>query len=284
MGCNSSVNVQVDETGDSRPNNQNNTKKIIVNGKEVENKNTSDRIVVKDEDESNIQKNNNNENSIKNSKITTINFNKDNSNINYKTNQSTNFKYMKNEFLNNQKNNYSTVFNQNEGKSMDKFIIIKHPLDRSIADKEIEIHQISPTIGEKNKKNDEQDKIEENSIEDRINNFNCDDGEDGVNFGNGGDDDDMCNLELSTEMKNKKENESKEINVTFDIQLTGQKFIIGTKTDIKLNDLIEIFMKKSKLNSFEKPEFVFDTVFLTDYNKTLSSYKIGDGDKINVFI
>ena len=39
-----------------------------------------------------------------------------------------------------------------------------------------------------------------------------------------------------------------------------------------------------KLSSFEKPEFVFNAVFLIDSDKPISDYNINDGDKINVFI
>ena len=137
------------------------------------------------------------------------------------------------------------------------------------------------------------------SIEERINNFNGvnnknyeDEDQDGVNIGNNGDgDDDMCNFGQSMDfdkIKNKKnnenENESKEICVIFEIQSTGVKYNININENVKLFDLIELFKKKIHLSSFEKPEFVFNTVFLVDFEKKISEYKIGDNSKINVFI
>ena len=241
----------------------------------------------------NVEINENNDNN--NDQINLYNniiFNYDRNNNNLKTNQSTNFKYMKNDLLNtNQKNNYSTVFNQNkEISEEEKYILIKHPLDNNFEIKDMEINQIKSNTNEKQIPKIDNNKIEvNNSIEERINNFNYEDEEDAVNMGGAGEDDDMCNLGLSTEnspykkrKKNEKENE--EINITFEIQATGQKVIIKTIKDIKLIDLIELFRKKMKLSSFEKPEFVFNAVFLIDSDKPISDYNINDGDKINVFI
>ena len=114
---------------------------------------------------------------------------------------------------------------------------------------------------------------------------------DNLNFGNYDEEnDDMCNLMQSMDIdkvkndKNKKENENKEICVIFEMQSSGAKYNINVKQNIKLFELIEIFKKKIKLSSFENPEFVFNTVFLVDFDKTISDYKIGDNSIINVFV
>ena len=306
MGCTSDNNIQVEENTNS--NKQNNpdsnvsaSKKIKSNDKNLNNNLKINECIEENPEEEDISHfthiNNNNETNSKSKEQNSNNifFNYDrNNNINYKINQSTNFKYMKNNLVNaNQKNNYSTVFNQTQEKTKDKFIMIKHPLDNSLDDKEIEIHQIKSYTNEKQfqKNDDDNNKIEvNNSIEERINNFNYEEEEDGVNMGGmGGDDDDMCNLGLSTEVKtdkknNKNEIDNKDINILFEIQATSQKINIKAARDIKLIDLIELFRKKMKLSPFEKPEFVFNTVFLIDSDKPISDYNINDGDKINVFI
>ena len=135
-----------------------------------------------------------------------------------------------------------------------------------------------------------------NSIEERINNYNGnnnrgDDEDDGVNMGNYGneDNDDMCNFGQSMnfdKMKNNKDNQdgSNEICVIFEIQSTGVKYNININKNVKLIDLIELFKKKIQLSSFEKPDFVFDSFFLIDFEKPISDYNIKDNSKINVFI
>jgi len=110
-------------------------------------------------------------------------------------------------------------------------------------------------------------------------------------YGGEGENDDMCNFGKSIDLdkinnknKNKKENKNKEICVIFEIQSTGIKYNININENVKLIELIELFKKKIELTSFEKPEFVFNDVFLVDYEKPISDYKIGDNSKINVFI
>lgn len=303
MGCASNSDIQVKE--DKNVNQKNNPDSINKNKLDNNNNNQklNECIEEKSEEEKtrSININNNNET---NSKNKTKNFNNIISNydrnyiINYKTNQSTNFKYLKNGLISsNQRNNYSTVFNQNKEKTNDKFIIIKHPLDNCFEDKEIEIHQIQSYVNEKQDEKKNNNNIEvNNSFEEKINNFNHEekinnfneDEDDMINMGGEvGDDDDMCNLGLSTEInpaKKKFEKEKKEINITFEIQATGQKIILKTDKNIKLIDLIELFRKKMKLSSFERPEFVFNGVYLIDSDKPISDYKIEDGNKINVFI
>lgn len=104
------------------------------------------------------------------------------------------------------------------------------------------------------------------------------------------DNDDMCNFGQSMDfdnLKNKENqdvNEVKEICVIFEIQSTGVKYYINIKENVKLLELIELFKKKIQISTFEKPEFVFNTIFLVDFEKPIVDYKICDNSKINVFI
>ena len=108
----------------------------------------------------------------------------------------------------------------------------------------------------------------------------------------GVDNDDVCNIGQSMDFdkikeKNNINNENepnKEICVIFEIQSTGVKYNININKNSKLNDLIDLFKKKIKLSSFEKPEFVYNAVFLIDFDKSISDYKICDNSKITAFI
>ena len=178
-----------------------------------------------------------------------------------------------------------------------KFITIKHPIDISSEFSEsnqINTNKENDNNIDNNNKNDNYEVM--NSMEERINNFNGNnDGgnydEDGVNqdsYG-AGDNDDMCNLGMSMDItkaknNNKKEDENKEICVIFEIQSTGVKYNIKVNPNIKLFELIEQFKKTVKFSSFEKPEFVFNAVFLIDYDKPISEYKIINNSKINVYV
>ena len=203
--------------------------------------------------------------------------------------------------------------NKLDEKNKNKFIPLKHPLDESSENKTSELsklknlniseekEKLKDNLKNKNINNKNNDINVMSSIEERINNYNGmnnnnnyeDEDEDGVNMGNNGDgDDDMCNFGQSMDfdkIKNKNKNnenedESKEICVIFEIQSTGVKYNININENVKLIELIELFKKKIHLSSFEKPEFVFNTVFLVDFEKKISDYKIGDNSKINVFI
>ena len=105
-------------------------------------------------------------------------------------------------------------------------------------------------------------------------NYRDEENDDMVNFGQS-----MTNDKINEGIK-----EQKEICVIFEIQSTGERHKIYTKKDIKFNDLIEIFKNKIDLSPFEKPEFMFNGVYLIDYDKPISEYNINDKSKINVYI
>ena len=296
MGCASSVNVRIEE--------DNGSKKVFANGKEVGNFDKIEERSEENQDEDYLDvpsiKDSKNENTQSKSftgikKIQNIN----NINVNDKfyKNQSTNFKYLKENKPNSMtKSNQIINDNINNDNNYNKYIQLRHPLDSSL-DNNSDLNQIKNLNISKERQNNNIEVM--NSMEKRINNYNGssnhnneDDDDCGVNMGNfgDGDNDDMCNLgqsmdlEKSKNKKNKKENDNKEICVIFEMQSTGVKYNINTDQNIKLNDLIELFKKKIKIPPFEKPEFVFNTVFLVDFDKPLSEYKIGDNSKINVFI
>ena len=286
MGCNTSVNIQTKEDKDDR---------IIKINENKENKTTKNENIEND--------NNNNENaeyldveSIKKtengntdcktiinnnvSKIHNLNINKNL--YNYK---STNFGYLKEE----QQNLYKSNLLKDNKKEMSynntDYIALKHPLDNSSNDIEEQEQQNQVTTKKEN--------INViTSMEERINNYNSGINEnieeDEVNMGNYKDDenDDMCNFGQS--MDNKKVNEvinnQKELTIIFDIQSTGEKYNINVNQGIKLNDLFEKFKKKIDLSSFERPEFMFNGVYLIDYDKSIEDYDITDKSKINVYI
>lgn len=296
MGCASSVNVRIEE--------DNGSKKVFANGKEVGNFDKIEERSEENQDEDYLDvpsiKDSKNENT-QSKTFTGIkkiqNINNINVNDKFYKNQSTNFKYLKENKPNSMtKSNQIINDNINNDNNYNKYIQLRHPLDSSL-DNNSDLNQIKNLNISKERQNNNIEVM--NSMEKRINNYNGssnhnneDDDDCGVNMGNfgDGDNDDMCNLgqsmdlEKSKNKKNKKENDNKEICVIFEMQSTGVKYNINTDQNIKLNDLIELFKKKIKIPPFEKPEFVFNTVFLVDFDKPLSEYKIGDNSKINVFI
>ena len=313
MGCTSSVDIQVEEGKDNR--------KVLENGKEVgkiKKNNNNEKIEERSEqnqDEDYLEmptiKQSKNENTDSKKFNSNTNTNKkkiNNQNIKINdNNQSTNFKYLKDNKITIIKSNPLIKDIKNEQDlNQYKFIPLKHPLDSSLGKNNSQLKNIN--ISEEKENNNENKNITKNinsnndinSVEEKINNYNGNnnnygDDEDGVNIGNyyggEGENDDMCNFGQSMDLdkinnknKNKKENKNKEICVIFEIQSTGIKYNININENVKLIELIELFKKKIELSSFEKPEFVFNDVFLVDYEKPISDYKIGDNSKINVFI
>ena len=284
------MNVQIKEDKDDRV--------IKVNVNRVNKANTdtkkSDNNEKENEDYLDIESGKNNPNgntdckTIINNNISSIHKMNINKNLyNYK---STNYKFSKEEQKNLHKSN--PVFNMNKQKesynNMD-FIELKHPLDNSSSeDENANKNQNQNTVNKENIN-------VSNSMEERINNFknnlneiNEHIEEDGVNMGNYRDEenDDMVNFgqSMTNDKINEAINEQKEICVIFEIQSTGERHYINTKKDIKFNDLVEIFKNKIDLSPFEKPEFMFNGVYLIDYDKPISEYNINDKSKINVYI
>ena len=284
------MNVQIKEDKDDRV--------IKVNVNRVNKTNTetkkSDNNAKENEDYLDIESGKNNPNgntdckTIINNNISDIHKMNINKNLyNYK---STNYKFSKEEQKNLHKSN--PVFNMNKQKesynNMD-FIELKHPLDNSSSeDENANKNQNQNTVNKENIN-------VSNSMEERINNFknnlneiNEHIEEDGVNMGNYRDEenDDMVNFgqSMTNDKINEAINEQKEICVIFEIQSTGERHYINTKKDIKFNDLVEIFKNKIDLSPFEKPEFMFNGVYLIDFDKPISEYNINDKSKINVYI
>ena len=284
------MNVQIKEDKDDRV--------IKVNVNRVNKANTdtkkSDNNEKEKEDYLDIESGKNNPNgntdckTIINNNISSIH--KMNINRNLYNYKSTNYKFSKEEQKNLHKSN--PVFNMNKQKesynNMD-FIELKHPLDNSSSeDENANKNQNQNTVNKENIN-------VSNSMEERINNFknnlneiNEHIEEDGVNMGNYRDEenDDMVNFgqSMTNDKINEGINEQKEICVIFEIQSTGERHNINTKKDIKFNDLVEIFKNKIDLSPFEKPEFMFNGVYLIDYDKPISEYNINDKSKINVYI
>ena len=284
------MNVQIKEDKDDRV--------IKVNVNRVNKANTdtkkSDNNEKEKEDYLDIESGKNNPNgntdckTIINNNISSIH--KMNINRNLYNYKSTNYKFSKEEQKNLHKSN--PVFNMNKQKesynNMD-FIELKHPLDNSSSeDENANKNQNQNTVNKENIN-------VSNSMEERINNFknnlneiNEHIEEDGVNTGNYRDEenDDMVNFgqSMTNDKINEGINEQKEICVIFEIQSTGERHNINTKKDIKFNDLVEIFKNKIDLSPFEKPEFMFNGVYLIDYDKPISEYNINDKSKINVYI
>ena len=284
------MNVQIKEDKDDRV--------IKVNVNRVNKANTdtkkSDNNEKEKEDYLDIESGKNNPNG--NTDCKTIIYNnissihKMNINKNLYNYKSTNYKFSKEEQKNLHKSN--PVFNMNKQKesynNMD-FIELKHPLDNSSSeDENANKNQNQNTVNKENIN-------VSNSMEERINNFknnlneiNEHIEEDGVNMGNYRDEenDDMVNFgqSMTNDKINEAINEQKEICVIFEIQSTGERHYINTKKDIKFNDLVEIFKNKIDLSPFEKPEFMFNGVYLIDYDKPISEYNINDKSKINVYI
>ena len=284
------MNVQIKEDKDDR------VIKVNVNRVNKTNNDTkkSDNNEKEKEDYLDIESGKNNPNgntdckTIINNNISSIHKMNINKNLyNYK---STNYKFSKEEQKNLHKSN--PVFNMNKQKesynNMD-FIELKHPLDNSSSEDE------NANKNQNQKKENKENIYVSNSMEERINNFknnlneiNEHIEEDGVNMGNYRDEenDDMVNFgqSMTNDKINEAINEQKEICVIFEIQSTGERHYINTKKDIKFNDLVEIFKNKIDLSPFEKPEFMFNGVYLIDYDKPISEYNINDKSKINVYI
>ena len=286
MGCNSSMNIQTKDNTDDRIIKVNVNKKSEnkINNNKNDNNEQDNEEYLDLESAKKTQNGNTDCKTIINNTISDIHNMKINKNLyNYK---STNFKYLKNEEDNIRKSNPVLNFNKNEViNNNNEYITLKHPLDSSSND------------GEDNRNlNMKTNKFENiniaTSMEERIKNYKNDTNEimeeDGVNMGNIHDEenDDMCNLGQSVdfEKKNETKNEKKEISVAFEIQSTNEKYNINTNLDAKLNDLVEMFKNKIELSPFEKPEFMFNGVYLIDYDKSIKEYNIGDKSKIHVFI
>ena len=317
MGCASSVNVQIEEGKENRKvlangkevgkiKKSNNNEKIEERSEENKDEDYLEMPSIKQsKNENTDSKTFNTNTNIKKIDIKNIKINNNN--------KSTNFKYLKDNKINLIKSNPIIKDNKNEqdlNQYQYKFIPLRHPLDSSLDKNYSDLKNINISEEkEKEKENNNENYIKENindnindNVEEKINidneiNNNDDDNDDAVNIGNyyggegDGDNDDMCNFGQSMDFdnknnknKNKNENESKEICVVFEIQSTGVKYNINVNENVKLIELIELFKKKIKLSSFEKPEFVFNSVFLVDFEKPISDYKIEDKSKINVFI
>ena len=282
MGCASSVNVKIEEDTDNR--------KILADGKEVGNikKNNIEKIDEKSEENKeedylelhskteNTQSKTNTKVKIKIKENSQIKINNIKINDKYYNNQSTNFKYLKDDKAFNLIKSDQKNQNKNEDNNQNKYISLRHPLDSSLNNNESN----NKNLGNINISNEK---------ENNKNNIYGDD-EDGVNMGNFEEynNDDMCNLGQSVDLdkvkNNKKQNENEEISIFFEMQTTGVKYNINANKNITLLELIEIFKKKVKLSPFEKPEFVFNDVFLVDFDKPLSYYKINNSSKINVYL
>jgi len=277
------MNIQTKEDKDDRIIKANIKK---ISKKKVDTKKSEDKDK-DDEDFLDIESGKNNPNgntdckTIVNNNISGIHNMNINKNLyNYK---STNYKFLKDE----QKDLYKSnpVLNMNKKEKSDNnidYIELKHPLDKSSS--------------ENDNKNDNIIKKENinvsSSMEERIKNYKNNENEhieeDGVNLGNSRyeENDDMVNVgqSMTHEQINEIKNEQKDICIIFEIQSIGERHNINTKKDIKLNDLLEIFKNKIDMSPFEKPEFMFNGVYLIDYDKSISEYNIKDKSKINVYI
>lgn len=282
MGCASSVNVKIEEDTDNR--------KILADGKEVgkikkdkKDKNEEKSEENKEEEYLELPSKTENTQSKTNTKMkykikenSQIKINNIKINDKYYNNQSTNFKYMKDDKAFNLMKSDQINQNKNEDNNQNKYISLRHPLDSSMDNNQSK----NKNLGNINISNEKENNK----------NNNYGDDEDGVNMGNFEEDnnDDMCNLGQSVDLdkakNNKKQNENEEISIVFEMQTTGVKYNINFNKNITLLELIEIFKKKVKLSPFEKPEFVFNDVFLVDFDKPISYYKINNSSKINVYL
>ena len=282
MGCTSSADVKIEEDTDNR--------KISSNGKEVINikKNNIEKKDEKSEENKeeeylelpskteNTQSKTNTKMKIKIKENSQIKINNIKINDKYYNNQSTNFKYLKDDKAFNLVKSDQISRNKNEDSNQNKYISLRHPLDSSLDNNE----PINKNLGNINISNEKENNK----------NNNYGDDEDGVNMGNFEEDnnDDMCNIGQSVDLdkvkNNKKQNENEEISIIFEMQTTGVKYNINFNKNITLFELIEIFKKKVKLSPFEKPEFVFNDVFLVDFDKPISYYNINNNSKINVYL
>ena len=283
MGCNTSMNVQTKEDKDDRiiKVNVNKGNKIKIDNKKSDNNDNDDEDCLDVESDRKNQNGNtdcktiinNNTNGIQNMNI--------NKNLyNYK---STNYKYLKDEQKDLHKSNPILNMNKKE-ESLNNidYIELKHPLDKSSSENENENKNIikkeninvSSSMEEriKNYKNYDNENVEEDCI--NMGNSRDEDNDDMVNFGQS-----MANEKINEITK-----EQKEICIIFEIQSTGERHNINTKKEIKLYDLIEKFKNTIDMSPFEKPEFMFNGVYLIDYDKSIAEYNINDKSKINVYI
>ena len=277
------MNIQTKEDKDDRIIKAN-VKKVSKKKKDTKKSDDKDK---EDEDYLDIESGKNNPNGNTDCKTIVNNNNSGIHNMNINKNlynyKSTNYKFLKDE----QKDLYKSnpVLNMNKKEKSDNnidYIELKHPLDKSSSEND-----------NKNENINKKANINvSSSMEERIKNYKNHENEhieeDGVNLGNSRDEenDDMVNVgqSMTNEQINEIKNEQKDICIIFEIQSTGERHNINAKKDIKLNDLIEIFKNKIDLSPFEKPEFMFNGVFLIDYDKSISEYNVKDKSKINVYI
>ena len=283
MGCNTSMNVQTKENKDDRiiKVNVNKGNKIKIDNKKSDNNNNDEKDYLDVESDRKNQNGNTDCKTIINNNASGIqNMNINKNLYNYK---STNYKYLKDEQKDLHKSNPILNMNKKE-ESLNNidYIELKHPLDKSSSENENENKNIikkeninvSSSMEEriKNYKNYDNENVEEDCI--NMGNSRDEDNDDMVNFGQS-----MANEKINEITK-----EQKEICIIFEIQSTGERHNINTKKEIKLYDLIEKFKNTIDMSPFEKPEFMFNGVYLIDYDKSIAEYNINDKSKINVYI
>ena len=283
MGCNTSMNVQTKEDKDDRiiKVNVNKGNKIKIDNKKSDNNDNDDEDCLDVESDRKNQNGNTDCKTIINNNTSGIqNMNINKNLYNYK---STNYKYLKDEQKDLHKSNPILNMNKKE-ESLNNidYIELKHPLDKSSSENENE-----------NKNIIKKENINvSSSMEERIKNYKNYDNEnveeDCINMGNSRDEDNDDMVNFGQSMANEKINEitkgQKEICIIFEIQSTGERHNINTKKEIKLYDLIEKFKNTIDMSPFEKPEFMFNGVYLIDYDKSIAEYNINDKSKINVYI
>ena len=283
MGCNTSMNIQTKEDKDDRiiKVNVNKGNKIKIDNKKSDNNDNDDEDCLDVESDRKNQNGNTDCKTIINNNTSGIqNMNINKNLYNYK---STNYKYLKDEQKDLHKSNPILNMNKKE-ESLNNidYIELKHPLDKSSSENENENKNIikkeninvSSSMEEriKNYKNYDNENVEEDCI--NMGNSRDEDNDDMVNFGQS-----MANEKINEITK-----EQKEICIIFEIQSTGERHNINTKKEIKLYDLIEKFKNTIDMSPFEKPEFMFDGIYLIDYDKSIAEYNINDKSKINVYI
>ena len=277
------MNVQTKEDKDDRiiKVNVNKGNKIKIDNKKSDNNDNDDEDCLDVESDRKNQNGNTDCKTIINNNTSGIqNMNINKNLYNYK---STNYKYLKDEQKDLHKSNPILNMNKKE-ESLNNidYIELKHPLDKSSSENENENKNIikkeninvSSSMEEriKNYKNYDNENVEEDCI--NMGNSRDEDNDDMVNFGQS-----MANEKINEITK-----EQKEICIIFEIQSTGERHNINTKKEIKLYDLIEKFKNTIDMSPFEKPEFMFDGVYLIDYDKSIAEYNINDKSKINVYI
>ena len=277
------MNVQTKEDKDDRiiKVNVNKGNKIKIDNKKSDNNDNDDEDCLDVESDRKNQNGNTDCKTIINNNTSGIqNMNINKNLYNYK---STNYKYLKDEQKDLHKSNPILNMNKKE-ESLNNidYIELKHPLDKSSSENENENKNIikkeninvSSSMEEriKNYKNYDNENVEEDCI--NMGNSRDEDNDDMVNFGQS-----MANEKINEITK-----EQKEICIIFEIQSTGERHNINTKKEIKLYDLIEKFKNTIDMSPFEKPEFMFNGVYLIDYDKSIAEYNINDKSKINVYI